>query len=159
MTIDPRQLLRRLEPAVRPTAGREISSRTSAADGGFLELLSLAGSGEVESGREPQLADGSNLEPATLAQIGRALDLAEARGSRRSVVVAEGRAFIADVPSRRLERLETRDDFLFEEVDSAIAIRGETATFSLRPLGPRALPPREIAEQLESLSASRRASA
>ena len=83
-----------------------------------------------------------------------ALDLAHARGSRRAVVVAEGRSFIADIQSRRLERLETRDDFVFEEVDSAIAIRGETATFAARPLGPRALPPREIAEQFESLSTS-----
>ena len=81
----------------------------------------------------------------------RALDLAEARGARRAVVVAEGRAFVADVPSRRLERLETRDEFVFEEVDAAIAIRGESATVATRATGPRALPPREIAEQFESL--------
>ncbi|MFZ9882649.1 MAG: hypothetical protein ACO3QC_14760, partial [Phycisphaerales bacterium] len=43
--------------------------------------------------------------------------------------------------------------------DAAIAIRGESATFAHRPLGPRALPPREIAEQLESLALTRRASA
>ena len=41
---------------------------------------------------------------------------------------------------------------VFEEVDAAIAIRGESATFAARPLGPRALPPREIAEQFESLA-------
>ncbi|MFM7052202.1 MAG: hypothetical protein ACKOYN_08735 [Planctomycetota bacterium] len=159
MTIDPRQLLRRLEPAVRPTATGPSRGRVSAADGGFTELLSLARTGDVESGREPELADGATLEAATLAQVARALDLAQARGSQRAVVVAEGRAFIADIASRRLERLETRDDFVFEEVDSAIAIRGESATFTHRPLGPRALPPREIAEQLESLTLSRRASA
>jgi hypothetical protein len=165
MTIDPRQLLRRLEPAVRPAGhGRSESARASVADGGFGELLSLARDGGVESGREPELADGATLEPATLAQVARALDLAEARGARRAVVVAEGRAFVAEVPSRRLERLETRDEFIFEEVDAAIAIRGESASFALRPTGPRALPPREIAEQFESLDihdagTARRASA
>jgi len=152
VTIDPRQLLRRLEPAVRPTgAASAASRRASVADGEFTELFSLAREGGVESAREPELADGATLEPATLAQVARALDLAEARGSRRSVVVAEGRAFVADIPSRRLERLETRDDFVFEEVDSAIAIRGESAVFTARATGPRALPPREIAEQFESL--------
>ncbi|MEY3026441.1 MAG: hypothetical protein RL136_939 [Planctomycetota bacterium] len=153
MTIDPRQLLRRLEPAVRPAGVASSSAkRASVADGAFTELLDLAREGGIESARLPELADGASLESATLAQVARALDLAEARGSRRAVVVAEGRSFIADVPSRRLEKLETRDDFVFEEVDAAIAIRGESATFSARALGPRALPPREIAEQLESIS-------
>ncbi|MDI9404484.1 MAG: hypothetical protein QM516_11485 [Limnohabitans sp.] len=156
MTIDPRQLLRRLEPAVRPTGASAARGRASVADatdgGGFLELLSLARDGELESSRTLELADGATLEPATLAQIGRALDLAEARGSQRAVVVAEGRMFLAEVSARRLERLETRDEFVFEEVDAAIAIRGESATFAQRPMGPRALPPREIAEQFEHLS-------
>jgi hypothetical protein len=152
MSIDPRQLLRRLEPAVRPAGPGVARARTSAADGAFVELLSLAQDGGVESARELELADGATLEPSTLAHVARALDLAEGRGARRAVVVAEGRTFIADVPSRRLERLETRDDFIFEEVDAAIAIRGDTASFTHRPLGPRALPPREIAEQFESLS-------
>jgi hypothetical protein len=163
MTIDPRQLLRRLEPAVRPVGGPAAGSpvgsgRASVADGAFTELLDLARQGGVESARTPELADGATLEPATLAQVARALDLAEARGARRAVVVAEGRSFIADIASRRLERLETRDDFIFEEVDAAIAIRGESATYSARALGPRALPPREIAEQFESSSSSTRAS-
>lgn len=154
MTIDPRQLLRRLEPAVRPAGGSSAQPRLSAADGDFLELLSLAKSGGIESGRDPVVADGSTLEPATLAQVARALDLAQSRGARRAAVVAEGRTYIADVATRRLERLETRDEFIFEEVDAAIAIRGETATYATLPVGPRALPPRGIAEQLESLSSS-----
>lgn len=159
MTIDPRQLLRRLEPAVRPAGESSVQPRLSAADGDFLELLSLAKSGGVESGREPVVADGSTLEPATLAQVARALDLAQSRGARRAAVVAEGRTYVADVASRRLERLETRDEFIFEEVDAAIAIRGETATYATLPIGPRALPPRGIAEQIESLSSGNPANA
>ncbi len=154
MTIDPRQLLRRLEPAVRPAGDSSAQARISAADGDFLELLSLAKSGGIESGREPVVSDGSTLEPATLAQVGRALDLAQSRGARRAAVVAEGRTYIADVAARRLERLESRDEFIFEEVDAAIAIRGETATYATLPVGPRALPPRGIADQLESLDSS-----
>jgi hypothetical protein len=156
MTIDPRQLLRRLEPAVRPTGGISATPRPSTADGGFLELLSLAGSGGIDSAREPVLADGAVLEPATLAQVGRALDLAQGRGARRAVLVAEGRTFIAEVAARRLERLETRDDFVFEEVDAAIVIRGETAAYAARALGPRALPPRGVAEQLEAFASGGR---
>jgi hypothetical protein len=154
VTIDPRHLLRRLETAVRPAGvlAATPTRRASVADGAFTELLDLARDGGVESARMPELADGASMEPATLAQVARALDLAEARGARRAVVVAEGRSFIADIASRRLERLETRDDFIFEEVDAAIAIRGESATFSARALGPRALPPREVAEQFESSS-------
>lgn len=155
MTIDPRQLLRRLEPAVRPAGSSSAQPRLSAADGDFMELLSLAREGGIESGREPVVVDGSELEPATLAQVGRALDLAQGRGARRAVVVAEGRTYIADVPSRQLERLETRDEFVFEEVDAAIAIRGDSAAYATLPLGPRALPPRAVAEQIEALSASR----
>lgn len=139
---------------MRPAGQSSVQPRLSAADGDFLELLSLAKSGRVESGREPVVADGSTLEPATLAQVARALDLAQSRGARRAAVVAEGRTYVADVASRRLERLETRDEFIFEEVDAAIAIRGETATYATLPIGPRALPPRGIAEQLESLSSS-----
>lgn len=139
---------------MRPAGQSSVQPRLSAADGDFLELLSLAKSGGVESGREPVVADGSTLEPATLAQVGRALDLAQSRGARRAAVVAEGRTYIADVATRRLERLESRDEFIFEEVDAAIAIRGETATYATLPTGPRALPPRGIAEQLESLSTS-----
>ena len=60
---------------------------------------------------------------------------------------------------RRLERLETRDEFIFEEVDAAIAIRGETATYATLPVGPRALPPLGIAQQLESLSSDNPANA
>jgi hypothetical protein len=159
MTIDPRQLLRRLEPAVRPAGESSVQPRLSAADGDFLELLSLAKSGGVESGREAVVADGSTLEPATLAQVGRALDLAQSRGARRAAIVAEGRTYIADVATRRLERLETRDEFIFEEVDAAIAIRGETATYATLPVGPRALPPLGIAQQLESLSSDNPANA
>ena len=137
---------------MRPAgAAAGSSQRASVADGEFTELLELARGGAIGSDRAVELADGAALEPATLAQVARALDLAHARGSRRAVVVAEGRSFIADIQSRRLERLETRDDFVFEEVDSAIAIRGESATFATRALGPRALPPREIAEQFDSL--------
>jgi len=152
VTIDPRQLLRRLEPAVRPAGMSSAAApRASVADGAFGELFELARDGGIASARMPELVDGASLEPATLAQVARALDLAEARGSRRAVVVAEGRAFVADVQSRRVERLESRDEFVFEEVDAAIAIRGESATVATRAIGPRALPPREIAEQFESL--------
>jgi hypothetical protein len=155
MTIDPRQLLRRLEPAVRPVGTSNAEPRLSTADGDFMELLSLARAGGIESGREPLVVDGSELDPSTIAQIGRALDLAQGRGARRAVVVAEGRTYIAEVATRHLERLETRDEFVFEEVDAAIAIRGDSAAYTTVALGPRALPPRAVAEQLEALSIAR----
>ena len=136
---------------MRPAGASDARPRASAADGAFGELLELAREGGVESAREPEFADGAVLGPATVAQLARALDLAEARGARRSVVVAEGRAFVADVASRRLERLETRDEFVFEEVDSAIAIRAESATFASLPAGPRALPPLGVAMQIETI--------
>lgn len=144
---------------MRPAGESSAQPRISAADGDFLELLSLAKSGGVASGRDPVVADGSTLEPGTLAQVGRALDLAQSRGARRAAVVAEGRTYIADVATRRLERLESRDEFIFEEVDAAIAIRGESATYATLPIGPRALPPRGIAEQLESLTSDNPANA
>ena len=96
MTIDPRQLLRRLEPAVRPTGTGSARGRVSAADGGFTELLSLARDGAIESAREPEMADGATLEPATMAQVARALDLAQGRGARRAVIVAEDAARAAE---------------------------------------------------------------
>jgi len=81
MTIDPRQLLRRLEPAVRPAgAASSAPRRASVADGAFEELFELAREGGVESGRMP------------LAQVARALEeklgryrqkLGEVRGAVR----------------------------------------------------------------------------
>lgn len=107
MAIAPRDLLRRLEPAVRPvsepTALRLVGPDEE--DDAFAALLASAERGTLESGRAVMVSSGlGEIDAEGLRRIGRALDVAESLGARRAVLVHRGRGLVASVLERSIER-------------------------------------------------------
>jgi len=108
MAIDPIQLLKKLEPAVRP------ASAPSAAPGpeapleqrSFDDLLALVSTGSLHSGRPVTVAGGArlkeSLDGSQLDRLTAAADLAEAAGARQAVMLLDGRGLVLDVAARRL---------------------------------------------------------
>ena len=106
MRVDSRQLLRRLEPAVRPAGPGPLQAGTTPIDrAGFDDLLARAASGEFRSGRE--LDDAvleEPLDPAVRERISRIADAAEAAGHERILVIAGDLPLVLEVSDRRVER-------------------------------------------------------
>jgi hypothetical protein len=145
MVIDPIQLLKRLEPAVRPVAAP--AGRTDAnaplEQQSFDELLSLVSHGRVHSGRAVRVADDAALsEPLTDEQVQRlaaAADRAEAAGARRAVMLIDGRGVVMDVPQRTISTELTSSDRSITRIDAAVYVAGEDdAAGDVRPPGLRA---------------------
>ncbi|MDZ4756182.1 MAG: hypothetical protein SGJ11_17025 [Phycisphaerae bacterium] len=106
MTMDGHDLLRRLEPAVRPMAAPSFGVRVdSVGVSDFESLLARARGGTIESGRAVQdAALGTPLPLEARERIGRALDLLESRGVDTAAIFYGGRLLIADVRQRTFER-------------------------------------------------------
>ncbi len=146
MSIDPRQLLRRLEPAIRPTAsGKSSAARVSIADGGFGALLELARDGDVSSHRSVDARGGAELTNSELEEVAQALDQAEARGFKRALIVTHEGPFVADVATRSVERPLGG---ALEEIDCAIRIGTTPASQGARVLVLHALVPLAVQEQI-----------
>src|SRR6267142_1940354 len=107
MAIDSTQLLKRLNPAVRPgMAGPSNSSAHKPIEQqSFDQLLRLASRGSICSGR--QIEVGCELQPpleaGQLERLASAADQAQAEGSSKALMLVDGRALILDVASRRIE--------------------------------------------------------
>jgi hypothetical protein len=105
MAIAPRDLLRRLEPAVRPVEGPSPLRLVDEDDDAFAALLASAERGGLESGRPVVAARGlASLDGEGLRRLGRALDVAESLGARSAVLLYRGQGLVASVAERRLER-------------------------------------------------------
>lgn len=108
MPADGHTLLRRLEPAVRPageTAGwlarLDIEPLEESS---FARLLGQARRGGIASDRLPTApTEGEQLDLDGVPRIAKAMDLLEARGYRRAVILYGQRMFVADIASRTLE--------------------------------------------------------
>lgn len=105
MRTDSQQLLRRLEPVVRPAGVRSsVNGRESIDRAGFDELLVRAEQGDFESGRD---IDDAILEEPLDDQIrqrvGRIADAAEVAGHERILVIAEDRPILIKVSDRRVD--------------------------------------------------------
>ena len=105
MQVDSRQLLQRLEPAVRP-AGSETSREVSIPidRAGFDDLLLRAARGEFRSDR--QIDDSAleeALDPSVRERISRVADAAEAAGHERILVIAGDLPLILGVSERRVD--------------------------------------------------------
>lgn len=150
MQVDARQLLRRLDPAVRPgSVGHDRSGRAPIESRGFDELLSLVADGSVSSGRavrvEPQFEE--PLTDEQLEALASAADRAERAGAERAVVLLESRGLLLDVPERtvRADLAEHDDDLV--QVDAVVRIgSGEPKGAPLAP--PWGAVPPALAAQL-----------
>lgn len=77
-------------------------AKADIATAGFAELLGLAKSGDVSSGREVSIDPGLDVDltPDQRKALAEAADRAEAAGLNRALVMIGGRALVLDVASR-----------------------------------------------------------
>ncbi len=157
MTLDSAQLLRQLEPVVRPgfTPSTPVPARPGLADQSFDELLALASRGAIESGRRVQITFEPNeaLDDQQITRLSSAADLAEASGARRAITLIDGRGFVLDVAQRTLtaELSAGAGSRFVHELDAAIYVPGADEQ-ETKPLGPPAarMPPPAVARQIAS---------
>lgn len=106
MTLSAAQLLRQLEPAVRPVQQPHsggVAAQVGGADS-FANLLNAAQAGHVQSGR--QIAASVELDPPLEAsqfeRLAAAADQAEAAGAKTALMLIDGRALVLDVAKRSI---------------------------------------------------------
>jgi hypothetical protein len=161
VTIDASNLLRKLEPPVRPlSAPAPIGGvRVPLEEQGFGEMLALVASGAIHSDRPLEIADGADLtapiDDDDLARLAAAADLAESRGARRAVMLLGGRGVVVDVADRRVSGELTADPSRqLMEIDAAVYVTtaDETAPAGGTPIGPPGggIVPPAVARQLEA---------
>jgi hypothetical protein len=155
LNLDSRQLLRRLEPAVRPVGidSSIAGERASIEEAGFEELLERAANGEFASGRE---IDKSRLEPTLddcfADRLAGIADAAEAAGFAQVLVIAGDRPLLLAVSDRRIERelgAEAESEGVLLPVDAAVRLGSEDSEDRNIVTGPSAVTvPAEIAEAI-----------
>lgn len=152
MNLDARQLLRRLEPAVRPAGtGRAGTGREPIDRAGFDDLLARAAGGEFASGRPiDQSALETPLDESFAERLGHVADAAEAAGHRSVLVVADDRPLVLDVVGRRLDgELAAAEGDALRPIDAAVRLvagRTEDRTTAAGPTA--AVVPPAIAEAI-----------
>lgn len=147
MPLDPADLLRRLEPAVRragPGPGR--APQPGVTDAGFGDLLSLVADGRVRSDAALTVAEDADLDPPLdddqFARLASATDQAELAGARRAVMLVDARAIVVDVPERRVERELAAMDGPLTDLDAAVAVPPADPLGGPPTLGPPVVSPR-----------------
>ncbi len=106
MAINASHLLKLLEPAVRPgqPSVPQPASRLPLESQSFDQLLALASTGALQSGRQIELAFEPDppLDAQQLERLAAAADQAEAAGATQALMLIDGRGFMLDVQSRTL---------------------------------------------------------
>jgi hypothetical protein len=123
-------LLRRLEPAVRPAPLAHGGGSTSAAAAlfesqPFDRLLAAAFAGEIRSDRPVQAA--CDLQPSLsagqLERLSLAADRAEAGGARTALMMIDGRGIVVDVTGRMITSEMRADDVSgMLQIDAAMVV-------------------------------------
>ncbi|MHC4910080.1 MAG: hypothetical protein ACYTF9_10200, partial [Planctomycetota bacterium] len=144
------QLLKRLEPTVRP--GLRAAPRQPLEERNFDELLQLVSHGQVRSGREVTIdfTPDAEITDDQRERLAAAADLAEAEGARSALMLVDGRGVLMDVADRRLTE-ELTSTSVVARIDAAVYVAGPDDKESVRPIGPDAgAIPARIAHQLEA---------
>jgi len=160
MAIDPTQLLRKLEPAVRPTGSPATTRRPHAPfeKQSFDQLLTMVSSGSVNGGKpvmiDPHADLKDELDDGQLDRLTCAADMVEASGARRAVMLIDGRGLILDVSGRRLTaELSVEPASQLINIDAAVYVAGEDETSAISGAPPAfpgsGLIPPEVARQFE----------
>ncbi len=158
MKFDAAHLLKRLEPSVRPVAGRDGAVAAQFEHQGFGELLALVSSGRVGSG-EPVTCDCElhpPLDDAQYARLSAAMDRATVAGSKRSIMLIDGRGLVADIQDRKIDSELTDADHVDTGIDAAVFVASDDEEAGTFPLPATGLIPRGVAEQFEAKVATRR---
>ena len=152
MMIDkPTQLLRRLEPPVRPAyAGEGLKRRRlPLEENSFDELLALVSDGRVRSDRVVTLEFEVDLEitDEQMSRLASAADVAEESGARRALMLIDGRGLVLEVSDRRLVSELTDDqDSQLAQLDAAVYVAEGSGELKLPGNG---LIPPVVARQIE----------
>ncbi|UCD76371.1 MAG: hypothetical protein JSV91_05485 [Phycisphaerales bacterium] len=156
MPIDPAQLLKRLEPPVRPGAagGPRQVPRVPIEQQSFDQLLTLVTRGDVQSDRPVDLAfvPEEEITEEQMSRLAAAADLAQSRGARRAVMLIDGRGLLMNVQGRAVEtELSAGEERVFQNVDAAVYVAGEEEGLDEAPRMPGAgvIPP-AVAAQIEA---------
>lgn len=157
MNIDPRQLLRRLEPAVRPAGIVASEGRAPIATAEFDDLLARAADGEFASGRSvDQEGLEAPIEDRFAERLAGIADAAEIAGYERVLVIAEDRPLLLEVAERRIDGELAVDDASSTPllpVDAAVRLGGDAGSATTTATGPVANTlPTGIVEALEHAS-------
>jgi len=164
MVINPNQLLKRLEPSVRPAFldGRDPAPRAPFETHEFDQMLALVSRGKVQ-GRPVEIGFEIEPEPDEPEQqrLAAAADLAEAAGVRSAVLLLDGRGLLLDVGSRTLTaELASGAGSPIVRIDAAIYVAGENDASQRGVITPgRGLPgagllPPAVAQRLEQLESN-----
>ncbi len=153
MTTDSLQLLKLLEPAVRPACAPSGPARGAVPieHQRFDELLEAAQKGSLASGRAVTLGFRASRELTSeqMARFASAADLAEASGAQRALVLLEGRGYLLDVPRRVLSgELSTDAASRVIAVDAAVYAAGDVPAARLGP--PGGVAHRAVGDQLDN---------
>ena len=157
MTSDPLQLLKQLEPVVRPAwaGGAGPQPIPGVEHERFEELLARARQGRIESGRtvSADYQTGEALTSGQLTRLSAAADLAEASGAQRAMLLMDGRGLLLDVAGRRLTGdLSTDDASRFVNLDAAVYVPGENEETAAAPVAPpTGVAPPGVAEQIDAV--------
>lgn len=146
MAINASQLLRQLEPAVRPNvaAPRQVSGARPLESSSFEQLLAAAAAGTVSSERAIEVGFDVSppLDATQLERMAAAADQAQAAGAERAVMLIDGRAFVLDVESRTLVSEMTGGSAeRLAVIDTAIIVPDENELGSQILGPPSSLPP------------------
>ncbi len=156
MTADPAQLLRQLEPAVRPAfaSGPAARPRTPLEHQRFDELLAQAAQGSVRSGRGVGYAYpvAEQLDDAQTARLATAADLAEASGAQQALMLIDGRGMVLDVPNRLLTgELSAHGSSRLVKIDAAVYVANDDEEGGDAPLVlSGGIAPPAVARQIEA---------
>lgn len=124
------QLLKRLEPSIRPAyaGGGMIAPRSTLESQSFDQLMALVSDGTMRSGRPVTI----DFEPAEeindeqLERLASAADVAESAGVQRSLMLIDGRGLVLDVSGRRLvNELSPHEQDQVVTLDAAVYVAGE----------------------------------
>lgn len=153
MAFDASQLLKRLEPAVRPSGGRDAHVPARFEDRGFGELLALVSAGGVSTG-QPLRCDcelDPALDEAQESRLAAAADRAIAAGAERALMLIDGRALVVDVRDRAIaSELQSSDHIVDTSVDAAVYVASGAKDEPLTGLMLSRLAPGSVAAQIEA---------
>lgn len=124
----PADILKKLEPIVRPDGldRRRREGATPTESLSFDALIENARRSPIESGEPVETPADLDLTDEQHRRLEAAADQARWGGSRRSLVVIDGRALVLDVRGRRVEGERSsgaRDASLVADIDAAVLTR------------------------------------
>ncbi len=153
MTSDSLQLLKQLEPIVRPAYAGGSAPPTGALENQpFDELLARARQGQVASGRTVTADRAGELSGEQVARLSSAADLAEASGAQRALLLMDGRGLLLDVASRVISaELSADDTSRLANLDAAVYVPGDDDASSPALLAPPSgVAPPGVGRQLDA---------